>query len=275
MADISTHSTLTTGLVSYWELEETSGTRTDSHGSNDLTDNNTVTSGTGIIGNGADFTASNSESLSITDASQTGLDITGDISISFWVNIETDPVSSGAMFFIDKGNTGGASTRGYMVYIYESSGNIILRFQYWDNDGATRAEATNAITASTGLNHVVCTADVSVPSATIYVDGSSVATASVTSATAINNTTQNFQIGSESGGSISFFDGIIDEVGIWTKVLTTGEIADLYNSGSGLPYLSTASGPASLKTWDTVATANIKTINGVAIANVKTINTVT
>jgi len=36
------NSSLATNLVSYWELEEASGTRVDSHGSNDLTDNNTV-----------------------------------------------------------------------------------------------------------------------------------------------------------------------------------------------------------------------------------------
>ena len=31
-------------------------------------------------------------------------------------------------------------------------------------------------------------------------------------------------------------DGKIDEVGIWSRVLTSGEISDLYNSGSGLTY---------------------------------------
>ena len=45
----------TTGLVSYWALDETSGTRYDSHGSNDLTDNNTVGYTTGVQGNAADF----------------------------------------------------------------------------------------------------------------------------------------------------------------------------------------------------------------------------
>jgi hypothetical protein len=35
------------GLESYWNLDESSGTRVDSHGTNDLTDNNTVLSGAG------------------------------------------------------------------------------------------------------------------------------------------------------------------------------------------------------------------------------------
>lgn len=35
--------TLKTSLISYWNLDEASGTRNDSHGANHLTDNNTVT----------------------------------------------------------------------------------------------------------------------------------------------------------------------------------------------------------------------------------------
>jgi hypothetical protein len=33
-----------------------------------------------------------------------------------------------------------------------------------------------------------------------------------------------------------FWDGRIDEVGIWNRVLTSGEKATLYNSGSGTTY---------------------------------------
>jgi hypothetical protein len=41
--------TLLTGLISFWPLTETSGTRVDVHGSNDLTDNNTVTGNPGVV----------------------------------------------------------------------------------------------------------------------------------------------------------------------------------------------------------------------------------
>ena len=41
-------SNLLTNLVSWWELDEASGTRVDKHGSNDLTDNNTVTDAEGL-----------------------------------------------------------------------------------------------------------------------------------------------------------------------------------------------------------------------------------
>lgn len=38
---------LTDNLISWWSLDEASGTRYDSHGTNHLTDNNTVSSEAG------------------------------------------------------------------------------------------------------------------------------------------------------------------------------------------------------------------------------------
>lgn len=47
-----------------------------------------------------------------------------------------------------------------------------------------------------------------------------------------------FSIGSQySGGSASvFFNGIIDEVGVWARKITPIEVTELYNSGSGKQY---------------------------------------
>ena len=46
-------SSLLTSLISYWKLDETSGTRVDVVSGNDLTDNNTV----GVDGKSAKFIA--------------------------------------------------------------------------------------------------------------------------------------------------------------------------------------------------------------------------
>ena len=73
-----------------WKLNEESGTRYDeTTNDNDLTDNATVLYGTGKIGNAADFELATSEYLSITDAAQTGLDITGEITIACWIKPES------------------------------------------------------------------------------------------------------------------------------------------------------------------------------------------
>ena len=58
---------LSSGLVSWWDLDELGGTRYDSVGSNDLTDNNTVLYGNGKIGRAASFVSGNSEYLSLAD----------------------------------------------------------------------------------------------------------------------------------------------------------------------------------------------------------------
>ena len=56
---------LTDNLVAWWTLDETSGTRFDCVGSNDLADNNTVTSDPGKVNVAAEFTLATEEFLSI------------------------------------------------------------------------------------------------------------------------------------------------------------------------------------------------------------------
>lgn len=76
--------TLTVGLISFWPLNEASGTRFDVIGSNNLSDNNGVLSSGGIRGKAASFVLSNSQFLLKETLPQLE---TGDInfSISTWV----------------------------------------------------------------------------------------------------------------------------------------------------------------------------------------------
>jgi len=80
-----------TNLISAWLLNESSGTRFDeTSNNNDLTDNNTVGFNASCEFDGCgDFEDTNTEFLSITDASQTGLDITGDMTICGFANFES------------------------------------------------------------------------------------------------------------------------------------------------------------------------------------------
>jgi hypothetical protein len=45
----------TTNLIAWWSMDETSGTRFDSHGTNALSDNGNVGTTTGVVGNAASF----------------------------------------------------------------------------------------------------------------------------------------------------------------------------------------------------------------------------
>lgn len=227
------NSSLATGLVSYWLLEEASGTRVDVHGSNNLTDNNTVLSATAIQGDGADFERTNSEYLNISDASQSGLDITSDIAFSFWINLETNP-SSGNQVAISKWT----SNAGDSAYFVAAEAGNLLGFQV--KSGSTVYDLNTSLTWSTATwYHIVVSYDASAGTATHYVNGTSNGTATG-GPTSINNSGAEIALGRLRSG-VWHLDGILDEVGIWNRELTSGEVSSLYNSGAGIPYEAAAS----------------------------------
>lgn len=224
---------LQTSLVSWWKLDETSGTRSDAHGSNDLTDVNTVGSATGKQGNGADFEYSNLERLTISDASQTGLDLSTDFSFACWIKIES--TGAGVNHYL-MGKWGASSNRSY----YFSYRDYDFQVGYFDGTNITRG-GTNANVVSDGTwYHLVATMDISAASLTLYINGSEVTTSmDLTGATSINNGAGAFQIGSIDASTVETFDGIIDEVGVWSKILTQDEVTALYNQGDGITYEDT------------------------------------
>ena len=60
---------------------------------------------------------------------------------------------------------------------------------------------------------------------------------SVSHSGGVYNGTADFALGALFIGTPSYhFDGLVDEVGFWKRVLTSQERTDLYNSGSGLEY---------------------------------------
>jgi hypothetical protein len=83
-------SPLLVDLKGYWKLDETNGIRYDSHGTNHLTDNNTVTSAAGKLSNAAQFDSANTEYLSLADNASLS---TGDVDFfaSAWIFIPSLP----------------------------------------------------------------------------------------------------------------------------------------------------------------------------------------
>jgi hypothetical protein len=99
-----------TGLVSCWPMNETSGTRADLYGGNNLTDNNTVGNATGKVGNAADFELDNSEYLSGSNISLTSFTIGGwfyveSINIGFQnLFVKWDPTNNNRIFQLSISN---------------------------------------------------------------------------------------------------------------------------------------------------------------------------
>lgn len=252
-------------LQGYWKLDETSGTRLDSTANNnDLTDNNSVLYGTGAMAkivNSAAFVRANSEFLSIADASQTGLDITGDFTFSMWIYFPTLLGSGDTAGLIDKKNA-------YVPYLYNIGGLMHISTGI---NATFKHDIEWADCATENWYYLVLQYDASAGTIVAYVDLDLIGTATGLP-TSINNTSDPFTIGNDQYGG--YLDGYIDEVGVWNRILTTPELTTLYNSGAGLtyPFLS-PSGPANLKSLDSNIKSNIKSVNTNLIANCKSYDT--
>lgn len=242
-----------------WHLGESSGTRYDSSGnSNDLTDNNTVPSGTGIVGTGIEPDAASSEFLSISDGSQTGLDLAGDLSIGFWVNQDS---SAGAQFPVSK-YSGTGNQRAYQVQL-APDGDMALNLS---SDGTTNAGEFLAfrsddpqLTNSTWF-HILMTFDISAETASFYVDGSSVANSVVSGSglgASLKNSTADFLLAAQNTAAApnSYLDGFLDEVFVYDGILDSEYVTTVYNnqnSPSTFYTISTTSATTSPNVSDTV-----------------------
>jgi hypothetical protein len=215
------------GLVSYWKLDEASGTRNDSHGTNHLTDNNTVGAAAAKINDGADFERDNSEYLSI--ATNSDLE-TGDVSFSFqaWVSIE----STGLNHILLAKNESGVSEE-YRFYI-DTSQKVVFQLRKADNSATVTVTGGTALSAGT-LYHVVVVHDATANMMTLYlngvVDGGPTAIAG-----GVRVSTNGFRLGRGSGAETAYLDGILDEVGFWKAALTADQVTWLRNGGSGRAY---------------------------------------
>lgn len=80
--------------------------------------------------------------------------------------------------------------------------------------------------------HGLYTHDATTNTLQTYIDGVPLLSASYTESDL--RTITGFHIGTYRSATDRWFDGLIDEVAIWDRVLSSGEIAQLYNNGSGI-----------------------------------------
>ena len=258
---------LSASLVSYWELDEASGTRIDSNdlNKNHLTDNNTVTQNTGKVGSAAEFTRLNSEYL--TRASNASLQ-TGDIdqTICAWVYLNSKP--AGTMRIAGKtDNTTGA---GYAIDWQNTADRF--SFRMWQAGGGASLNAIASHFGAPALStwyFVVARFD-SVSGNGIITVNNGTKSATAKSASPGSDTVA-FAIGANGDGT-SFFDGRIDQVGLWKRYLTDTEVTFLYNNGAGRTYAEVNG--ALLQTANIVS-ISAPDVPGVDLTMPQTVNTVT
>ena len=229
------HSTLSTDIVSYWKFD---GDLTDSHGSNDATNQGTSDTASGKINNARDFDGAN-------DRIELGDDLTATTtgSISMWVYPEDINQGNNSLLNIKQGTDGNDR---FLLRLYDGDAgqsydgkvNFIVR-----PGGVTTFNIYgNTVLSNTNWYHIVITNDGSL--IRMYVNNTLQTLTYLTGSSSTVDwwddipATAEWFLGTQyvNGSYQDYFDGVIDEVGIWEKQLSTQEISDLYNSGSGLQY---------------------------------------
>ena len=231
---------LTDNLVSYWKLDESSGNAADSVGSNTLTNNGTIPYVAGKINNGADLELSSSQYFSKTD--NVSLSLTDTISFSIWIKLEQLPSAVGTNFTIISKSRESTNQRGYVLVI--TTGNKIQIFTTstgtYSTGTTTETFTDSAVFVSGDVGnwvHLVATYVASTKTFTIYKNGSLVSnTKSLNNATSMFDNTAAFCLGADNEGTNRFLDGVVDEGGLWSRVLSASEVTELYNAGAGLQY---------------------------------------
>lgn len=217
-------------LVYCYELNETSGTRADSHTSGlTLTDNNTVLSTPGKVGNAALFVKANAERLTHADNAIFDPGSASDFEFTFWVKYTTLPTSGQSWRFIDKinGNTG------YRFTVYNDTGTIRMQWTIGNADqGQPSVTATTFGAPSTdtwyfvNLRYATATrvAGISINRGTF--DEMTMDVAGPTDSTAA------FSLGGRTDGA-DYLDGAVDQLAHWSALLDDTKRDLLYNSGNG------------------------------------------
>jgi hypothetical protein len=218
------NSPLLTNLMAYWKLDEASGNRTSSVGGYTLTDTNTVGAASGKINNAADFDAASSECLiaaTTSDLSTGNIDFT----ISVWVNLGL--VDSNTRNIVLKSGDLGSE---YKLFL--AADNIFC----FNASTGSPAYAGGFGAPSPGTwYHLLAWFDSA--AGTVYLRINDSFEASTSGCNCSTTSSEKFMIGAQRFYSPqNFFDGEIDEVGIWNRLLTTQEKTDLYNAGAGITY---------------------------------------
>lgn len=227
------------GLVSYWSLDEASGSRYDFAGANTLTDNNTVVSAAGKISNAAVFVTANNEYLSC--ASNASLQMSGntDFTISAWVKLTSFPGVFTGYSLVTKDDSG-ASSRDYTLDCYNGD---IVNFPANIPYHGFRFYVQGSSLAATGIDqtagiwyHLIGWYNSSDGKTRLRVNDTTTYTAP-TSVASTDVSTAEFRIGARQRASEpDYSSATIDEVGLWKRILSSSEITQLYNSGNGLAY---------------------------------------
>jgi hypothetical protein len=174
-----------------------------------------------------DLEASSSQYASITDGSQTGLDVTGDFTIEAWIKPES---LTDFDVIVSKDNVG--VSRSYALHL-KADGALHAYVFGTGGSGQVESESTAGIISTGTWYHVAMVFDVTADTIDLYLNGTETGYQidSSGTVTSVTDSSAPFSIGSRqnSGTEEKFYDGLIDDVRFWNDKRTSTEISDNYN----------------------------------------------
>jgi len=206
-------------LISYWKLDETSGTVLDAHGSNNGTNHGATPNVSGKINTAYSFDGSD-DYIELSEIPFTG---SGNFSIFAWIKTSD---SGNRITIINFGTTGISYNQ--ELYLYKGTDDK-LHFDLRNVPGPISAETIN----DNSWHHVGVTNTGG--TIQLWVDGSP-SGSSMSMSPNITSGDQSIGVAEATSYPSAYWSGEIDEVGIWTRALSSDEITELYNNGNGLAY---------------------------------------
>jgi hypothetical protein len=205
------------GCEGYWKLEDT-GWADESLNGYDLTAIDVPAIVTAKVDNGAQFASFPASGLHIADASAPNLDFSGPFSVALWAK---NPSGWAECYFVGKGDSGTANSWGFMQFGGQ--------FGAWIRDGAGHSNAYQygGTPQTDTWQCLYLIFDESYMD--IYVDNSRTLHSAWTYPP--GDGAQDFFVGGN--GSLPSIDGVIDEVAVWSRAITSDERDYYYNAGAG------------------------------------------
>lgn len=228
-ASLQNGSSLNQGLAGFWTFDGadmTGSTALDKSGNgNTGTLVNSPKKTIGKLGQAMSFAGTTTASY-VTLGSPSSLDISGDISISAWVRPTFLYASTGAKNPIVTARTTSSVTP-YDFGVYANG--IELDMHLTSGGDANGFQTTHFATAIplNGWTHVVVTRSSTTISA--YKNGALVGTASLLGP--VDPTSNGVQIGKDFYDTTYYFNGALDDIRIYNRVLSATEVKQLYNLG--------------------------------------------
>jgi cell division septation protein DedD len=207
---------------------------------NDYSENNNDLTNVGVVESdnipfagstySALFDASGSQYAYITDADQTGLDLTNAFTIEFWIKINQGSLWQPIVGKLDASTYPSLSGYSYFVNIRGIGDRLSVSVSDGEFNYTSQTEAS--VPAGEWVHYTVVwqTNDPN-HHFVYYVNGSfsEYGTMNTTPVTELNNNSAKFELGKWEGDDVDFLDGYLDDVRVWNDVRTASEISDNYN----------------------------------------------